>query len=358
MLEEMTGVWKEVDTFVQNQYIPIHMMVEVSRKCNINCVHCYNIKDREHLSLEDLDRVFAQLREAGTLFITLTGGEFFARTDACEILYMARDYGFDIRMITNGTLITPEKAAVMADVSLSEVGVSVLGATEETHDKIARVPGSFKRCIQGIRNCKAAGVPVHLKCTLMNENINEYKQVMELAKELGIIYMMDPVVTPRDDGDAQNVEKHRLTTQLLENFYMEHFEEMIHDAPQSTPKEKGIPCDAGTGFGAISADGSIYPCIQLPKAVGNIKKDNFKDVWQNSPILHKLRNVRPDQLGGCSNCSGSCNHCAGLAYLETGDMFGPTSTGCFVGHTYNKYKAQKEGKEYEPQSCGINCTCH
>ena len=355
MLEQMTGVWKEVDEFVKDRYIPIHMMVEVSRKCNINCNHCYNIKDKAHLTIENIDHIFAQLRQAGTLFITLTGGEFFAHPQYKEILYLARDYGFDIRMITNGTLLTEKKAKILKDVNMSEVGVSVLGAFEETHDAIARVPGSYQRCIQGIKNCVALGVPVHIKTTLMQENFHEYPEIIKLAERLGVVYMIDPVVTPRDDGDTKNL-KHRIDDRLMEEFYMQHFNEMDGDAPV-TEYQKGLPCDAGTGFGAISADGSIYPCIQLPKKIGNIFEDNFQKAWDESPLLNYLRNVPSHKVGHCDSCGGGCSHCPGLAFLETGDPLGTTSTGCFVSKTFKKHQAQcANGTTSSASHAG--CGCH
>jgi len=358
-MKPMTGVWKEVDDFVRQQYIPIHMMVEVSRKCNINCVHCYNIKDKAHLSLEQLDDIFSQLREAGTLFITLTGGEIFARTDADEVLYLAKSHGFDVRMITNGTMITKEKALVLKDIEPTEVGVSVLGGCPETHDSIARVPGAFDRTIQGIKNCIEVGVPVHIKCTLMNDNVKEYKQVIKIAKDLGIVYMIDPIVSPRDDGDTKNL-KHRLSNKLIEEFYMEEFKTMTfdEDEDEGPEREKGLPCDAGTGFGAISADGSIYPCIQMPKKVGNILEERFKDVWAQSTVLNRLRNVSKDEFGRCDGCSGACSRCPGLAYLETGDMFGPSSIACFIGGLFKKFQAEQRGETYTPEPCGEHCTCH
>ncbi len=355
IMKPSTGIWKEVDDFVKKQNIPIHMMLEVSRRCNINCIHCYNIKDRSHLSLEQLNSIMAQLREAGCLFLTLTGGEIFARPDAVDILYMARDYGFDLRMITNGTLITMDNAKVLCEVSMMEVGVSLLGATPDTHDKIAQVPGAYARSIQGIKNCIAQKVPVHIKCTLMNENVHEYKQVMALAKKLGVVYMIDPIISPRDDGDIQNL-KHRLNEKLMEEFYREQFENMIpDDDEEDDSREKGLPCDAGTGFGAISADGSIYPCIQMPKKIGNIFEDDFKDVWQNAESLRALRNVRGNN---CSSCEGACSPCPGLSYLETGDPFGPSSVACSIGKLYKKFDAEKKGTNDTPQSCGGQHTCH
>ncbi len=337
-MKEATGIWKEVDDFVKSNYIPLHMMLEVSRRCNINCVHCYNIKDKAHLSYKQIDDIFKQLREAGTLFLTLTGGEFFARTDACDILRLARSYGFDIRLITNGTMITKVVAQVLHDVNMLEVGVSVLGSTAEVHDALARHPGAFDRTLAGIKNCIEAKVPVHIKCTLMNENYHQFRGVIDLAKSLGIVFMIDPIVTPRDDGDVVNL-KYRLKEEHLEDFYMCQFKELGDEVQEGEPaeKEKGLPCDAGTGFGSISASGDVYPCVQLPKAVGNVFKGRFKDIWQQASFLNKLRQATKKE---CSDCSS----CAGLSYLETGDPFGPSSISSKIKEYHDKYEAQKKAE--------------
>jgi len=358
-MEPTGGIWRDVDNFIKDQYIPLHMMLEVSRKCNINCVHCYNIKDKAHLSFAQIDDIFRQLREAGTLFLTLTGGEFFARPDAVDILYLAREYGFDIRLITNGTMITKGKAKVLREINPLEVGISVLGATAETHDRLARVPGAFVRTIDGIKHCIEEKVPVHIKCTLMNENFHEFKDIIRLAKSLGIVYMIDPVVTPRDDGDTQNLE-HRLRPEYLEQFYTELFSSVDGDDDDLgyEDKEKGLPCEAGTGFGSISADGSVYPCVQMPKEVGNVFEGRFKDIWEKATFLYRLRNVKKDEFNNCSGCQGGCSRCPGLAYLETGDPFGPSSIACTIGEIYKKYDAQQKGIEFQPkESCGSNCAC-
>ena len=301
-----------------------------------------------------------QLREAGTLFLTLTGGEIFARPDASDILYLAREYGFDIRLITNGTMITKDKAKVLREINPLEVGVSVLGATAEVHDHLARMPGAFNRTITGIKNCIEEKVPVHIKCTLMNENWHQFKDVVALAKSLGIHFMIDPVVTPRDDGDINNL-KHRLKNEYIEEFYFEQFElitEGMREEAVYEEKDKGLPCDAGTGFGSISAEGKVYPCIQMPREVGNIKNERFKDIWEKSTFLHKLRNVAKDEFNNCSSCSGGCNRCPGLAYLETGDPFGPSSIACTIGEMHLKYEAKRKGETYTPKEpCGPQCAC-
>lgn len=349
---KMTGVWKEVDDFVRAQYIPIHMMLEVTRRCNLTCSHCYNLKDKAQLSLAQIDDILNQLREAGTLFLTLTGGEIFTRSDADDILRRARGYGFDIRIITNGTLITKDRAKVLADVNPLEVGVSVLGATAEVHDHISGVPGSFDRTITGIKNCIEQQVPVNIKCTLMNENYHQFNDIVQLAKDLGVKYLIDPIVTPRDDGDTVNL-KHRLKDEFMKEFYMEHFMNASEEGDVEE-KERGLPCEAGTGFGSISAHGDVYPCIQLPKKVGNVFEKRFKDIWQKAADLYKLRNVKKDEFRRCDHCSGSCQRCPGLSFLETGDPFGSSSIACLIDGFYEKYKAQQKGEQYQKKGpCAV-----
>ncbi len=122
-----------------------------------------------------------------------------------------------------------------------EVGVSILGATAEVHDQLTRCPGAFNRAIRGIEHCMEEKVPVHLKCTLMNENYHQFKDIIHLAKRLGITFMIDPVVTPRDDGDTANLT-HRLKEEHLEDFYMRQFMEMGDAIEEEEPQEKENDC--------------------------------------------------------------------------------------------------------------------
>ncbi len=333
----MSDIWRETDRSLQARHVPIAVMMEVTRRCNLSCIHCYSVRDERELSLVQIEDIANQLREAGTLFLTLTGGEPLVREDFLDIVGIARGIGFDVKLITNGTLVTGEIADGLARLAVSEAGVSVLGATAETHDGLTRVPGSWEKSVAAVRMLKERGVPVHMKSTLMRENFPERAGIARLAEELGVTCLMDPVVSPRNDGST-DVLAHRLSEEQMEGVYRDHFDQREEDDGTYRP----LFCEAGSTFAAVSAAGELYPCIQLPAAAGNILEDGFARVWEESALLEKMRTATKADLKGCAECrfASGCYRCPGLAYLEEGDAFGPSPTACFVAGCYERYQIE------------------
>jgi len=327
----MRDVWEATETIVKKKCIPISVVWELTRRCNLNCIHCYNVKDNVSLSLDKIKKVAYSLREAGTLFLTLTGGEIFVRRDIVDILCFLKQLGFDIKIITNATLINKSLIKELKNIFPSEIGVSLYGVSSYIHDRITQVKGSFNKTVQAIKSLRSEGLNVHIKCTLMRDNFKEYKRIIQFARQLGVHYIIDPIISPKDDG-SKEVFSHRLTEEQLKEFYWEEFEKI--EEFNTTQ-----PCDAGFNFGAISADGYIYPCIQFPLKVGDATRDNFKDVWSNSYVLNRLREAVKAGKTDCKRCNlySYCSRCMGLSFLETGSPFSSYSTACIIARIYKEF---------------------
>jgi radical SAM protein with 4Fe4S-binding SPASM domain len=332
----MQDIWQETDRIIKERNIPMDIVLELTRRCNLRCCHCYNIKDNVELKFSQVKEIVGQLREAGCLFLTLTGGEVFTRADFLEIVSFIRSRGIDIKIFTNGTLINPEIARKLKGFCPREVGITIYGSKAPTHDKITGVDGSFKKSLSGIKILKKQGIPVYIKCTLMKDNYHEYKQIMQLAKSLGVIYIIDPVVSPKDDG-SKEVLIYRLAFEQIRDFFMKQFHK-IQDTRGT--QEEYFFCDAGRTFGSISATGDVYPCIQLPLKVGNVFERSLKDIWFDSSVLNKIRSARKEDLRSCADCQLAkyCYRCPGLAYIEDGDSFGPSIMACFVAGVYRDFQ--------------------
>ncbi|HUO84715.1 MAG TPA: radical SAM protein, partial [Thermoanaerobaculia bacterium] len=98
---------------VVQQRIPVTATLEVSRRCPLDCAHCYNnlamddaAARASELSFEEIRGILGQMSEAGVLWLLLTGGEIFARHDFLDIYRYAKRQGFLITLFTNGTMIT------------------------------------------------------------------------------------------------------------------------------------------------------------------------------------------------------------------------------------------------------------
>jgi len=108
-----------------------------------------------------------------------------------------------------------------------------------------------------------------------------------------------------------------------------------------------IPCSAGHNSCYISPYGDVYPCVQMPVATGNVRRQRFEDIWQHSSEMNRVRAVRESQLPVCSTCSirNYCERCPGLAQMEGGDLLGAYERACELA----ELKARMAGIE-EPVS--------
>ena len=132
----------------------------ITKACNLKCVHCYaravEQKSKGELTHEQGLRLIDDLAEFGSPVILFSGGEPLMRPDLVDLAHYAVSKGMRAVISTNGTLITPQKAAELKKVGLSYVGVSLDGM-EEVNDRFRGKKGAFKEAMAGIRNCQAVG---------------------------------------------------------------------------------------------------------------------------------------------------------------------------------------------------------
>ena len=154
--------------------VPFQVTLELTYRCNLSCKHCYvDVPSRDELSFSEMKGILDQLARAGTLYLLLTGGEILVRHDFLAIARLARTLGFQLILLTNGTLMTPMMAEEIAKLKPLLVGVSLHGATPDTHDLITGRPGSFEATLRGTDLLRCSGVNVALHTVLMDSNERE-----------------------------------------------------------------------------------------------------------------------------------------------------------------------------------------
>jgi radical SAM protein with 4Fe4S-binding SPASM domain len=315
--------------------IPLGAHVDLTWRCNERCIHCYlDHDDPDRLSLAEVRGILDQLADAGVFFLTLSGGEIFLRKDLREIVGHARLRGFDIKLKTNGILMTDADADWIAALGVRQVQISVYSHRAEVHDAITKVPGSLARSIRALEMIKDRGVHAIVACVLMKPNAGDRAGVRELARRLGAEFTIDPTITPHISGDRAITALNISRAELAEVF---RDEELVGDvaaycappAPVSGDTLDETPCSAGHTSCYIAPNGDVYPCVQFPLTCGNVLRERFLDIWQRSPQFKQVRAIRARDLPVCSTCShvGSCSRCPGLAFME-GNMYGPSSSDC------------------------------
>jgi radical SAM protein with 4Fe4S-binding SPASM domain len=263
------------------------------------------------MTTAEIKRVLKELADAGTFFLTFSGGEVLMRRDFFELLAYALRLMFNVRIKTNAVMIREPEARRMVELGVDQVQVSIYSHRPEVHDGITKLPGSLRRSVEAIRFLTQQGLRVVIANVLMTANMRDSAGVQALARELGVAYTLDPTITPK--MEATSILRLRIqgrswtvsfTTRPVGN--VEEF-----CAPPPLPDEdvmEGYPCSAGHTLAYISPYGDVFPCVQFPLPSGNVRRQKFIDIWQHSSELNDVRSIRARDLPVCSTCShvGTC----------------------------------------------------
>lgn len=314
--------------------IPLSVHVDLTMRCNERCVHCYRvIEDRQELTTAEVKRLLADLARAGTLYLTLSGGEIFLRPDLFELIAHAKRLRFDLRLKTNALLVTRERAERLQALGVRQVDVSVYSADPAIHDAVTKAPGSLARSLEGVARLREAGLRVKLNCPLMSVNASGYREVRALAERLGVMCGFDPMITARNDGDAGTVRL-RIGRGALRQVLADP---LLNPGagktwvPSATRDDlDDVACGAAHNACYVSAYGDVMPCVAMPIACGNVRETPFEEIWLGSAKMREVRSIRIRDLRTCSTCEASafCTRCPGQALVEDGDLYGPSRAAC------------------------------
>ena len=176
--------------------VPLSVHIDPTWRCNERCIHCYlDHGEADELSLSELRELLDQMADAGTLFLTLSGGEIFLRRDLFAIVEHARLRGFDIKLKTNAILIGEKEAARIAELGVHQVQISVYSHGPQVHDAITKVPGSLERTLRAVGLLRAHCVHVVIACVLMKPNIGDFDGLQNLSRP-GLAYMEGSMYGP------------------------------------------------------------------------------------------------------------------------------------------------------------------
>lgn len=192
---------------------------EVTRNCNLNCVHCRASADKvfhpEEFSLEECFQLIDDIASFSAPVIILTGGEPLFREDIFEIAEYGDRRGLRMVMAVNGTLVTSEKARQMKRVGIRRISVSIDGATPESHDNFRQVKGAFSGALSGIEDIKNAGIEFQINTTITRRNMHELPDIHDLVVKLGAVAHHIFVLVPTGRGKDLK-EEHNLSPEEYE----------------------------------------------------------------------------------------------------------------------------------------------
>jgi radical SAM protein with 4Fe4S-binding SPASM domain len=329
--------------------VPVQVSIEVTRRCPLECLHCYNNLSmgdldakRRELSKEEHFRVLDELVEMGCFWILYTGGEIFARKDFLEIYTYAKKKGFLITLFTNGTMISEQIADYLAEWPPFAIEITLYGRTRETYEALTMIPGSYDRCLRGIRLLKERKLPLKLKTVATSVNKHEVMAMRQFAEEeLGVEFKMDGQINPRIDC-SQSPLAVRLTPEELVALDLaapKGKSEYLRLAKHDQEKPANLAqidtvyfCGGGMNGFAINAYGEIGICVISQQETFSIRGTSVKRVWEES--LLEMRTRKRTRVTKCIECriQSMCGMCPANGEMENGDRESPVEFLCHVAH--------------------------
>jgi len=328
--------------------VPINATIELTHRCNLACRHCYNnlpandVRARTgELRSEEYRKIFAEMAEAGTLWLLMTGGEIFIRPDFMEIYRIARESGFLVTLFSNGTGITETLTDQLSLLRPFAIEITLYGATPETNDQLTGSPGSFARTRRGIELLVERKLPLKLKTVIIKENLHELPAMRTYAAGLGVEFKFDAMINPRLDGSPSPlatrldpVDVVRLDRDDSERITeWKAFCEYFNEKPDTHGREHLLyRCGGGVNSFSIDPYGKLSLCGFSRQNMYDLRKGRFKDGWMN--FLGQIITQKKTRTTICDSCGlqALCGMCPAWGELENGDPEEPVDFLCHVAH--------------------------
>lgn len=326
---------------------------EITRRCNLKCVHCRSSSELEagehpDFSLQEAKRTMDEIADYASPVLVLSGGEPLLREDIFDIAQYGTDKGFRMCLATNGTLVTEKTCKKIKETDIKMVSLSLDGANAATHDDFRSQKGAFDGTMSAIQLFKKHDIPFLINSSFTVRNREEIPEIYRLVKSLGATawYMFMIVPTGRGEDIVEELIPEDIYDEILDWHYeTEKEENELLMRPTCAPhyyrivrqkaKEEGEKfkarslkfstggskgCLAGQLICLIDVDGEVLPCSYFAKSAGNINHTSFKTIWHESDLFLQLRDFKgyKDNCGRCEY-TNVCGGCRARAYAMTGD---------------------------------------
>ena len=303
-----------LENYFKNKPHLTQFQIELTSRCNENCLHCYIPHDNR---TEDIDpmlyyNVLEQCKDMGVLDLTLSGGEPMLHPEFFNFLRKAKEYDFSINILSNLTVLTDEIIMEMKANRLSSVQVSLYSMKPEIHDSITRVSGSFEKTKSAILKLINNEIPLQISCPVMKQNKKCYVEVSNWAEEKKVRAVADYIIMGRYDNTADNLDNRlsvdevgEIINDIIENDILYRDRLFEADFYEVVKRDLGEDIICGVCISSICmvANGNIYPCAGWQNYIcGSLKEQSLREIWDNSPKVKYLRNLKKKDMPKCLNC--------------------------------------------------------
>ena len=320
--------------------VPLSGSIEITFRCNLRCVHCYigDYSGRGEMTTAEIVRILDEIADEGCLWLLLTGGEIFCRSDFPVIYKHAKRRGFLITLFSNGTLIDEKTADLLAEYRPFGIEFTLYGLSDETYLRTTGFPGRFTRVRRAVDLMLERRLPLTLKAVAMEPLAGEIEAMQAFASSLGVTFRYDAIVHGRLDG-ALSPTLARSTPEEVVG-YDERDQKRMGEwlgfyrafVRPTRPSTYLLSCGAGVNSFHIDPRGRLLSCEALPLNGYDLREGTFREGWYG--IVGDIRRRPASASNVCSRCElkAMCDRCPATATLETGSPDGWIPYYCEVTH--------------------------
>ena len=355
--------------------IPLNGTFELTPVCNMNCKMCYVRMSKQQQeavrplrTAEEWLSLAEEARQAGMLYLLLTGGEPFLHPQFREILTSLHGMGFVISINSNATLIDAETVQWLKRVPPVRINITLYGASNETYARLCGNPQGFTQVMNAIRLLKEAGISVKLNYSVTTYNADDMEDnfAFDQSEKHNVqasTYMFPPL--RRDPGSygrndrlsPEEAAYYSAKVELL-SYGREAFLQRPEgdDCPLSvstdetcTTEGEKIRCRAGKCSFWITWQGKMLPCGMFPGTDEcNVFDSGFEASWKK--VRETADEIRlPAQCASC-NLRDTCRACAAMVVTESGCFDKVPEYRCQMAHNSRAARAKLKN-EIISQGC-------
>ena len=348
-IEDATGIERTLINRASHARMPINGSIELTPICNMNCDMCYvrlspaEVARQGRLrTMSEWLEIARQMRDSGTLFLLITGGEPLTYPDFKQLYLSIQKLGMLITINTNGTLIDEEWADFFAENKPRRINITLYGPDEETYASLCHFPGGYARTIRAIRLLRRRGIEVRVNISVTPQNAPHVDRMIVAAHELDAAVLVDSYMLPATrerclpfdqqsrllPEEAADLHVQTLKEELSKDKFTQYVMESIwaarHILPDSSPNR--MRCLAGSCSFSINWQGQMRPCVILSQPSTSVLNMGFDEAWQ-------FIRAEVDKITLSDKCAACrlrllCRTCAASALLETGRYDGTPNYMC------------------------------
>ncbi|MBI9082901.1 MAG: radical SAM protein [Desulfobacterales bacterium] len=337
--------------------IPMSGSIDLTHRCNLNCIHCYlgdkiradRLAERE-LPARRWCAVLDELADAGCLYLLFSGGEPLIRDDFGDIYTHAKKCGMLVTVFTNGTTITDGIVDLFRDYPPFAVEISIYGASERTCERITGRKDALARCLKGIEMLLAAGIRVSLKTVLMNQNRAELTAIGRIAENLGVDFRFDAAIFSGLNGEPlpQGIRvdpEAAVALELADAKRLGQWRRYFLRMQGEPVSDRLYRCGAGETNFYIDPYGFLTPCLMVTNPRYDLGAGSFLTGWHGE--IAKIRERKTGDEFVCRTCEkrSLCEICPAFFRVETGSEQIRSEYICAMGrHRYRTVVASMDSK--------------